>query len=151
MLGDNLKRIRLANGYSQAAVAARLHVTRQTVSSWETNRTEPTMGNIEMLAKFYGCKKSELLEDNELHSDTISESENAYEFKYVREEPKKDDSFFTQLKIRRCNLMTDELLTILGNMTPGRRLNMLRAIFTLLRYRYVEYDEDDNNIEEDIP
>lgn len=62
MLGDNIKELRQRRGYSQQDIADKLNVTRQTVSSWELNRTEPTMGSIEALAKLFNCKKSELID-----------------------------------------------------------------------------------------
>lgn len=61
MLGDNIKKLRTERGLSQQELADKLHVSRPTISSWESNRTEPTMGNIEQLAIVFNCKKSELL------------------------------------------------------------------------------------------
>lgn len=46
---------------SQQELADKLHVSRKTISSWEVNRTEPNMGNIEDLARILGCRKSTLL------------------------------------------------------------------------------------------
>ena len=41
-IGTNLRRLRVRAGLTQDALAGMLHVTRQTVSSWEIGRTEPT-------------------------------------------------------------------------------------------------------------
>lgn len=65
MLGDNIKELRQRRGLSQQDIADKLNVTRQTVSSWELNRTEPTMGSIEALAKLFNCKKSELIDGSD--------------------------------------------------------------------------------------
>lgn len=65
MLGNNIKAQRIKSGYSQQEVADKLNITRQTVSSWEVNRTEPTMGNIEMMAKLFHCRKSELIGESD--------------------------------------------------------------------------------------
>lgn len=77
MLGDNIKQIRINKGYSQSELAKKMHVSRTTISSWETNRTEPTMGNIEQLAKIFNCKKSDLIGDDpidELHFKMAEEN-----------------------------------------------------------------------------
>lgn len=62
MLGDNIKALRKKNGYSQQDLADKLNVSRQTISSWEVNRTEPTMGNIEMMSIIFHCNKSDLID-----------------------------------------------------------------------------------------
>ena len=40
---QNLRRARKAAGLTQQQLADRLHVTRQSVSSWELGRTEPDL------------------------------------------------------------------------------------------------------------
>lgn len=61
MVGDNIKKIRLQRNMSQSELAEAVHVKRQTVSSWEVNRTEPNMGIIELLAGALRCRKSDLI------------------------------------------------------------------------------------------
>lgn len=51
-VAKNLKTIRTQKGYTQDDVAQALHVTRQTVSSWETGRSEPDIGTLTTLADF---------------------------------------------------------------------------------------------------
>ncbi len=65
MLGDNIRKFRTRNGLSQQELSEKLNVSRPTISSWELNRTEPTMGNIEQLAKIFNCRKSELIGESE--------------------------------------------------------------------------------------
>lgn len=60
-IGENIKAQRQIARMSQQELADRLNVSRKTISSWEVNRTEPNMGNIEDLAKALGCRKSTLL------------------------------------------------------------------------------------------
>lgn len=50
---DNMKALRNIRGLSQNEVAEALHVTRQTVSSYETGRTEPDMETLKRLAELY--------------------------------------------------------------------------------------------------
>lgn len=41
MLGDNIRKYRKENGYSQEELAAMLHIVRQTLSKWENNLSVP--------------------------------------------------------------------------------------------------------------
>lgn len=50
MVGRNLKRLRQRAGLTQDALAERLHVTRQAVSSWETGKTAPDVETLTALA-----------------------------------------------------------------------------------------------------
>lgn len=60
-IGENIKKYRLAKGLTQAMLSDRLNVSEKTVSSWEVNRTEPSIGYIEELASVLGCRKSDLI------------------------------------------------------------------------------------------
>lgn len=60
-VGDNIRSYRIANGMLQEHLAKAMGVSKQTVSSWETNRTEPNIGNIETLARIFGCSKLDLI------------------------------------------------------------------------------------------
>ena len=60
-VGDNIKKFRLEKGMTQAQLADKLNVSGKTISSWEVNRTEPNMGNIEALSQTLGCRKSDLI------------------------------------------------------------------------------------------
>ena len=48
---SNLKRLRKAKNITQDTVAQALHVTRQTVSGWETGRTQPDLDTLSALAR----------------------------------------------------------------------------------------------------
>lgn len=48
MLGNNIKKLRLANKMNQVEFAKKLSVTKQTVSNWENNNIQPS---VEMLMK----------------------------------------------------------------------------------------------------
>ena len=45
MLAENLKALRKAKGLSQEELAARLGVSRQAVSKWETGEAAPDLSN----------------------------------------------------------------------------------------------------------
>lgn len=72
MIGDNIKKIRLQRNMSQSELAEAIHVKRQTVSSWEVNRTEPNMGIIELLADALRCRKSDIIGEEAAASRDMS-------------------------------------------------------------------------------
>ena len=57
----NLKRLRLGAGMSQAQLAEKMNVTRQTVSSWERGNSYPDIGMLTGLAEVLGVGVEELL------------------------------------------------------------------------------------------
>lgn len=55
MIGKRLKQVREENGFSQAEIAKRLGKNQNTVSSWETGRTQPKLSELHSLCSIYGC------------------------------------------------------------------------------------------------
>lgn len=60
-LGENLQKLRKEAGLSQEEVAARLYLSRQSVSKWENDNAEPGVDNLKALAKLYGVTVDELV------------------------------------------------------------------------------------------
>ena len=60
-LHECLRRLRLDRGMTQAEVAEKLNVTRQTVSSYESGRTQPDVEMLKRLAEVYGVSVQEIL------------------------------------------------------------------------------------------
>lgn len=61
-LGENIKRRRKALKLSQEYLAEQLGVSRQAVSKWETDQTEPTTNNLVELAQLLNVSISDLVE-----------------------------------------------------------------------------------------
>lgn len=61
MFSENLKALRKQKGFSQEELAARLHVTRQTISKWEKNLSVPDAVTLIRLAEILEVSVSELL------------------------------------------------------------------------------------------
>lgn len=59
-LGENLQRLRKERGLSQEEVARRLFVSRQSVSKWELDQSEPGVEYLKALAELYGVSLDEL-------------------------------------------------------------------------------------------
>ncbi len=49
-VGNNIKEGRIRKGFTQDQLANILHVTRQTVSNWETGRNEPDLETLKSLS-----------------------------------------------------------------------------------------------------
>jgi transcriptional regulator with XRE-family HTH domain len=61
MFSSNLKRLRAARNLSQEEIAQKLHITRQTVSGWETGRCEPDIDMLKALADVLNVDVQELI------------------------------------------------------------------------------------------
>lgn len=61
-LGEVIKSHRIRCGMTQEYVAEALDVTRQAVSKWETDSSDPSTSNLLALAKLFGVSPAELLD-----------------------------------------------------------------------------------------
>ena len=75
ILGGNIKRFRKLNSMKQSDLAKLLDVSDQTISSWEINRTEPSIGYIERMCTIFHCRKTDLLGKDFEWELSISNSE----------------------------------------------------------------------------
>lgn len=55
-LPEKLKRLRLANGYSQAYVASKLNISRQAYQHYESGRRLPNNEYLQLLANLYNLQ-----------------------------------------------------------------------------------------------
>ena len=53
-IGNNIKKLRTAQGLTQDQLAERLFVTRQTISSWERSASHPSLEQLEAIAAALG-------------------------------------------------------------------------------------------------
>lgn len=70
ILAEQLKNKREAKGYSQNDLANRLHLTRQTISRWETGRTVPNLDTLVQLSDELDLSLDQLLRDDNLQTVT---------------------------------------------------------------------------------
>lgn len=52
-MSKKLKYQRKKNNLSQGDVAKRLHITRQAISQWETERSRPDLENLQLISQIY--------------------------------------------------------------------------------------------------
>lgn len=79
-IGENIKNLREKNGWSQAELASKIGKTRSAISQYEHNETTPRMGVIEDLARVFGVKKRNIIEQSVTYAvvsldDGLSEDE----------------------------------------------------------------------------
>lgn len=60
MAKNTISKLREKSGLTQSALAEKLNVTRQTVSSWEIGRTEPDIESMTRMAEIFGIDMNEL-------------------------------------------------------------------------------------------
>lgn len=60
-ISKHIRQLRIERGLSQAQLAERLNVTRQTVSSWERDMSHPDIETLEAMAAEFGISLEELL------------------------------------------------------------------------------------------
>lgn len=60
-IGEKLKALRERKSFTQKDVAERLHVTPQTISKWELNKSYPDLDNLLKLSRLFAVTTDELL------------------------------------------------------------------------------------------
>ena len=60
-VGKYIRQLRMANHLTQEQLAERLHVTRQTVSAWETGKAQPDLEALERIAAALGTEPIQLI------------------------------------------------------------------------------------------
>src|SRR5690606_32925114 len=87
-IGDQIRRYRTQAGYSQAWLAEQLGVSQNTISSWETGRTEPSRSDSRRVAQVLSVDVSALeLGDETALEDGRTEAKrfnNLYAHGFVR-------------------------------------------------------------------
>ncbi|RWR08112.1 helix-turn-helix domain-containing protein [Siminovitchia fortis] len=75
LFNDRLKKEREKRGWSQTDLAEKIHVSRQSVSKWETGKNYPSIEVIINLSDLFGITIDELLRsDKELKEKVIQDS-----------------------------------------------------------------------------
>ena len=62
--GDKLIQLRKKNGLSQEELAAKLNVSRQSVSKWEGNNTYPETDKIIQICNLFNCTMDDLINED---------------------------------------------------------------------------------------
>lgn len=71
-VGRNIKKFRENKNLTQEEMAEQLNVTRQTISSWETGRTEPDIETLERIAATLDVTVEELIYSRRLNTPVVT-------------------------------------------------------------------------------
>ncbi len=63
ILADKLNKLRTSSGLSQEQLAEKMHVSRQSISKWESGASIPTMDKVVELSNIFGISTDYLLKD----------------------------------------------------------------------------------------
>lgn len=75
-IGKQLKNARMHSGLTQENVAEKLHVSRQTISNWENEKSYPDIISIIELSSLYSISLDDLLKGDERMMKHLEESTN---------------------------------------------------------------------------
>lgn len=70
-VGEKIKELRKKSGISQEQLAEAVHVSRQTISSWEKGQKLPTKKNIEKVVVFFNIKEDYFFSGEENYLDSV--------------------------------------------------------------------------------
>lgn len=73
-LGQKLRQARQRQGLTQEELAERLHLSRQTISNWENQRSYPDIVSLIALSDLYGLSLDELVKEDRHMIDHLRES-----------------------------------------------------------------------------
>lgn len=63
-LGERIQKYRKMKGLSQEELGKLLHVSRQTISKWESNQSSPDIQSCKAMADVFGISLEELLNES---------------------------------------------------------------------------------------
>ena len=75
-IGKQLKNARMHSGLTQENVAEKIHVSRQTISNWENEKSYPDIINVIELSSLYSISLDDLLKGDERMMKHLEESTN---------------------------------------------------------------------------
>lgn len=75
-IGKKLKDARMKTGLTQEDVASSIHVSRQTISNWETQKSYPDIISVVLLSDLYDISLDELLKGDHHMLEHLEESTN---------------------------------------------------------------------------
>jgi transcriptional regulator with XRE-family HTH domain len=66
-IGQTIRRLRKANGWTQVELAQRLNASQKVVTTYENNQRTPTLENLKKLAAAFGVSLDELVGVKDVH------------------------------------------------------------------------------------
>lgn len=60
-IGENIRKYRQLRGMTQTDLALKMSTTKQCISSWENNRTQPDIDAVTQLAQILYCSEGDIM------------------------------------------------------------------------------------------
>lgn len=64
-IGDNIKRLRIDNNFTQEELANKIYVTRNAISKWETDKGIPNIDNLKQLSSLFNVSLDQLVNEED--------------------------------------------------------------------------------------
>jgi transcriptional regulator with XRE-family HTH domain len=64
-IGENIRKLRQENGFTQEELASRIFVTRNAVSKWETDKGIPSIDNLKQLASLFKVSLDQIVNEED--------------------------------------------------------------------------------------
>ena len=87
-LGEKIQKLRKQNGFSQEELAEKVTVTRQTISKWELNQSEPDLDFIAQLSNIFNVSADYLIKKELTKPDELPFRKKRYQY-YFSERSKR--------------------------------------------------------------
>lgn len=146
MLGENIRAARQKQGMTQAELAARLHVVRQTVSKWEKNLSVPDVQCLQELAQALQVSVSTLLgAAEEPAAESTTENQIANQLAQISEQ--------MTIKNQRAHTLGKWLRGLLLAFLIGTILMLLLAMSSGLAFGSIKTSSTQSveNVSEELP
>lgn len=103
IFSKNLKMYMDLNGKTRCDISKALNISYYTVSDWVNGKKYPRMDKVEMLARYFGISKSDLIEEKPVNQEINELTEKDYEYierikKFSPEKQRLLDIFLTGLE-----------------------------------------------------
>ena len=143
-IGEKIFELRRKKGLSQEEAADKLNVTRQTISKWETNQSNPDFDKIIPICELYNITSDELLtgkknvNSNEFNNDSL------------RKKNAKVVSGCVLLYIMSLviTIINEEVLNINSSLTGAIFLFIVAISTAILVYHFMSIPKQEKTIEE---
>lgn len=146
MLGENIRAARQKQGMTQAELAVRLHVVRQTVSKWEKNLSVPDVQCLQELAQALQVSVSTLLgAAEEPAAESTTENQIANQLAQISEQ--------MTIKNQRAHTLGKWLRGLLLAFLIGTILMLLLAMSSGLAFGSIKTSSTQSveNVSEELP
>ncbi|MHA7580432.1 helix-turn-helix transcriptional regulator [Paenibacillus vandeheii] len=112
-LAQNLKRFREMKNLTKEELGARIGVSGVTIGYWETERSKPRMGKVDLIANVLGVTIDDLLFENSSIDNLVNDKDSELHNREITEDQKKAIELILSLpaeEVKMFNLLMERSL-----------------------------------------